>query len=101
MTIAPGQRESKRTVLVKELAFALFSLLLLAGSIYSTVVVATGSADLYTPGMSKHARADLLREIGGHLGTFVLPLALARRSPHWTRCCSPSPPTRLRSPPSR
>lgn len=71
MTIAPGQRETKRTVLIREVAFAVFSLLLLAASIYSTVVVATGSASLYTPHWTHHARAKLISEIGGSLGTFA------------------------------
>jgi len=69
MTIAPGQRESKRTVLAKEIAFGVFSSLLLGGSIYSTVVVASGSADLYIQGGTAHQRAKLISQIGGSLGT--------------------------------
>lgn len=68
MTIAPAQRETKRTVLVKECAFALFTTLLLAADIYATVIVATGAASLSTPGFSAHAREKLIRKIGGHLG---------------------------------
>ncbi|ORY79292.1 hypothetical protein BCR35DRAFT_304690 [Leucosporidium creatinivorum] len=64
MMLHPSHHETRSTVVMKELGFTVVLLALLAACIFATVIFATGHATLYTPGLSKAIRHELLGELG-------------------------------------
>lgn len=83
----PSHGETRNRVLAKEGVFAVFATFFLVSSVFSTVspvrtpaekdlmsyltqvVVATGSATLYTPKLSEEMRRYVIEKLGGSLGT--------------------------------
>jgi hypothetical protein len=114
MMLHPSHHETRRTVVAKELGFTLVLLALLTTCIYATVglsrasislklhrsrrsmiqvIFATGHATLYTPGLSKAVRHELLGELGS-LREILFGFREAKAD------CISQQATRIRCPPS-